>query len=542
MTRIEGKADTVLSGGHVWCGLDAGSVEALALRDGKVLATGPLTEIESLIGPATQRIDLRGRLAMPGFHDAHMHLMSLGQRATAVDLRVGSVDSVADVVARVAERAAGTAPGGWVVGGGYDHTAFAERRHPTRWDLDAVSPDHPVWLGRCCGHMGVANSAALKLAGIDRNSPQPSGGVIVRENGEPTGLLQERAQEALRAVMPDPDVADLVEAVDVASRQCLSHGITSVMDACVGSAGGWADVEAYEVAAAAGALHVRMTMAMGGGPDGIAEEAFAKGYLTGKGDHHLRVGPVKFFTDGSAGGCTAAMRDPYTNGDLGVLIFEDRDLDEMVAHYHHRGYQVAVHAIGDAAIDQTIQSFDRACADGSCSHRRHRIEHCGFVDDGHLDDMERLGLIPAPQPVFLRDFGDTYLDVLGEERSCGCYPMARWQRRGLKPAASSDTPVSDVNPFPNLHAAVTRQTSGGEVLGQEECLTMAEALSTYTENGAYACGVDDYVGKLTPGMAADIAVLSSDPFLDRPDDLLEQDADLTLIDGEIVYDRAGELP
>ncbi|MBT5432574.1 MAG: amidohydrolase [Rhodospirillaceae bacterium] len=540
MGRIEGKADTVLSGGHVWCGLEAGSVEALAIRGGKVLAAGSWSQIESLVGPATRWIDLRGRLAMPGFHDAHMHLMSLARRAAAVDLRVGSVDSVADVVARVAERASLTEPGGWVVGGGYDHTAFAERRHPTRWDLDAVSPDHPVWLARCCGHMGVANSAALKLADIDRESPQPSGGVIVRENGEPTGLLQERAQEAMRAVMPDPTVAELVEAVEIASRQCLSHGITSVMDACVGSAGGWADVEAYEAAAAAGALHVRMTMAMGGGPDGIAEEAFAKGYVIGRGDHRLRVGPVKFFTDGSAGGCTAAMRDPYTNGDLGVLIFEDRDLDEMVAHYHHRGYQVAVHAIGDAAIDQTIQAFDRTCAEGTCSHRRHRIEHCGFVDDGHLDDMARLGLIPAPQPVFLRDFGDTYLDVLGEERSCGCYPMARWQRRGLKPAASSDTPVSDVNPFPNLHAAVTRRTSGGEVLGEDECMTMAEALSSYTENGAYACGVDDNLGSFAPGMAADIAVLSSDPFEDTPDYLLHQRADLTLIDGEVVFDRQDE--
>jgi predicted amidohydrolase YtcJ len=541
MARIEGKADTVLTGGRVWCGLAAGSVEALALRDGKVLAAGPLSEVEPLIGPATMRIDLRGRLAMPGFYDAHMHLMSLGRRATAVDLRAGVVGSLAEVQARVAERAARTEPGGWIVGGGYDHTAFAERRHPTRWDLDAVAPDHPVWLSRTCGHMGVANSAALKLAGIDRDSPQPAGGVIVRENGEPTGLLQERAQEALRAVMPDPSIEELVEAADVASRRCLSYGITSVMDACVGSAGGWADVEAYEAAARAGALHVRLTMAMGGGPDGIAEEAFAKGYVTGTGDARLRVGPVKFFTDGSAGGCTAAMREPYTNGDLGVLIFEDRDLDEIVAHYHHRGYQVAVHAIGDAAIDQTIGAFDRSCADGTCNHRRHRIEHCGFVDDGHLDAMERLGLVPAPQPVFLRDFGDTYLDVLGEERSFACYPMARWQRRGLRPAASSDTPVSDVNPFPNLHAAVTRRTSGGEVLGDGECMTLAEALSSYTENGAYACRADDHVGRLTPGMAADIAVLSSNPFTAGSDDLLTQSADLTFIDGAVVYDREGEL-
>jgi predicted amidohydrolase YtcJ len=284
-----------------------------------------------------------------------------------------------------------------------------------------------------------------------------------------------------------------------------------------------------------------MTMAMGGGPDGIAEAAFAKGYVTGRGSGRLRVGPIKFFTDGSAGGCTAAMRQPYTNGDLGVLIFSDRELDEMVGHYHQRGYQVAVHAIGDAAIDQTIGAFGRACGEGTCAHRRHRIEHCGFVDDGHLDEMARLGLIPAPQPVFVRDFGDTYLDVVGERRSAACYPMAKWQRRGLKPAMSSDTPVSNVNPFVNLHAALTRRTLGGHVLGIGETLTLAEALSAYTENGAHACGVDDRSGTLTAGKQADIAVLDGDPFARSAEDLLATQADLTFLDGKPVFDRQGEM-
>jgi predicted amidohydrolase YtcJ len=249
---------------------------------------------------------------------------------------------------------------------------------------------------------------------------------------------------------------------------------------------------------------------------------------------------VKFFTDGSAGGCTAAMSKPYTNGDLGVLIFSDRELDEMVGHYHHRGYQVAVHAIGDAAIDQTLRSFDRACADGTCNHRRHRIEHCGFIDDRQMAEMRRLGLIPAPQPVFVRDFGDTYLNVLGEERSAACYPMARWQRRGLKPAMSSDTPVSDVNPFVNLYAALARTTVGGEVLGAEECLTLAEALSAYTENGAFACGVEDRLGTLEAGKLADIAVLTANPFDLAAADLKDLAADLTLLDGQVVFDRLGE--
>jgi len=541
MARIDGTADLILSGGRIWCGLDAGFAEALAVRDGRVLAAGPGSEIAALAGRVTRHVDLRGRLAIPAFQDAHMHLMSMGRAARNVDLCPGSVGAMADVVARIAERARSLPPGAWVIGSGYDHDSLAERRHPTRWDLDRAAPDHPVWLRRCCAHMGVANSRALALAGIDRATPDPPGGVIVRKNGEPTGLLQERAMEALKHVLPEPTVEDLVDAVETAGRQCLSFGIGSVMDACVGMAGGWTDVEAYEAADAARRLPVRMTMAMAGGPDGIAEKAFAKGYVTGRGNGRLRTGPIKFITDGSAGGCTAAMRAPYTNGDLGVLIFTDRELDDMVAHYHHRGYQVAVHAIGDAAIDQTIAAFDRACAERTCAHRRHRIEHCGFVDDGHLDAMTRLGLIPAPQPVFVRDFGETYLDVLGEQRSAACYPMARWQRRGMKPAMSSDTPVSHVNPFVNLHAALTRRTRAGTVIGADETLSLAEALATYTENGAYACGVDADLGTLTPGKIADVAVIDGDPFARGIDDLLDTRVDLTFLDGRVAYDRVGEL-
>jgi len=541
MTTGDGKADLILSGGPIWRGLAEGFAAALAVKDGLVLAAGGASDVEMLAGPGTRRLDLRGRLAIPAFHDAHMHLMSLGRRAKSLDLTPGAVATVAEIVERVAARAQATAPGGWITGSGYDHDRLAGKRHPTRWDLDRAAPDHPVWLGRCCGHMGVANSKALALAGISRDTPNPPGGVIVRENGEPTGLLQERAQEALKNALPEPSLAEQVEAIELAGRRCLSYGIGSVMDACVGMIGGWSDVTAYETAERAGRLPVRMTMALGGGPDGIAEEAFGRGYTTGRGTERLRVGPVKFFTDGSAGGCTAAMSRPYTNGELGVLIFSDRELDEMVGHYHHRGYQVAVHAIGDAAIEQTLRSFDRACAEGTCSHRRHRIEHCGFIDERQMAAMQRLGLIPAPQPVFLRDFGDTYLEVLGEERSAACYPMARWQRRGLRPAMSSDTPVSDVNPFVNLYAALVRTTLGGEVLGAEECLTLAEALSAYTENGAHACGVDDRLGRLAPGKVADIAVLNRDPFQGGVADLKATEADLTLLEGRVVFDRWGEV-
>ncbi len=536
-----GKADLVLNGGRVWCGLDLGTAEALAIRDGRVLAAGPESEIESLVGPSTSLVDLRGRLATPGFYDAHMHLMSLGRAAQHIDLRMTVIAKLDDILGRVAERAAATPPGEWVQGRGYDHTGLPEGRHPLRHELDQVAPDHPVWLGRCCGHMGVANSAALKLAGVDRDSPQPDGGVIEKVNGEPTGLLQERAQVLVKSCIPTPSLEDLVSAVQSAGERCLSYGITSVMDACVGAHGGWRDVEAYDEAASCGRLPVRMYMGIAGGPDGIAEQAFAKGRITGMGDDRLKIGPIKFFTDGSAGGCTAAMRNPYATGADGVLILEDRDLDEMVAHYHDRGYQVAIHAIGDAAIDQTIQALDRALAAMPRDDHRHRIEHCGWVDDANIQRMIDLGLTPAPQPIFMRDFGDSYLNVLGEERSAWAYPMAHWQRAGLKPAMSSDTPVSDVNPFVNLYAALTRQTSGGHIIGADETLSLEEALSAYTENGSHAGFVENERGRLAPGMTADIAVVDRD-MLSRPtEELLETNVDATLMAGEFVFDRHKEF-
>ncbi|MEM7123575.1 MAG: amidohydrolase [Pseudomonadota bacterium] len=538
---VDGKADLVLKGGRVWCGLDLGAAEALAVKDGRVMAAGLESEIEVLVGPATEVIDLRGRLAMPGFYDAHMHLMSLGRAAQHINLRASEVNTLDGLLERVAARAAQTPPGDWFEGRGYDHTVFAESRHPQRHELDQVAPDNPVWLGRCCGHMGVANSAALKLAGIDRDTPQPDGGVIEKVNGEPTGLLQERAQVLVRSKIPTPSLEDLMAAVQSAGERCLSYGITSVMDACVGAHGGWRDVEAYEEAAATGRLPVRMYMGIAGGPDGIADQAYAKGRLTGTGNGRLTVGPIKFFTDGSAGGCTAAMRKPYSNGADGVLILEDRDLDDMVAHYHDRGYQIAIHAIGDAAVDQTIQALDRALARLPRDNHRHRIEHCGWVDDANIQRMIDLGLTPAPQPIFMRDFGDSYLNVLGEERSAWAYPMAHWQRVGLKPAMSSDTPVSDVNPFVNLYAALTRETSSGHVIGGDQALTLEEALSAYTENGAHAGFAENHRGRLSTGMAADIAIVDRDIFERPAEELFETEVDGTLMDGAFVFDRHQEF-
>ena len=222
-------------------------------------------------------------------------------------------------------------------------------------------------------------------------------------------------------------------------------------------------------------------------------------------------------------------------------MFSDDEVNDMVMDAHTKGYQLAVHAIGDAAIDQTLAAVRGALEASPAEDRRHRIEHCGFISLAQIAEMKRLGMMPAPQPVFMHQFGDAYVEVLGEERSATAYPMASWTKAGLHPAASTDSPVSDFNPFNNLRATLTRRTTGGAVLGADECLDLETALTAMTWNGAYASFDEDSRGTLDDGMLADMAVLSSDIFVAEPDAIAETKADFTIIDGAVVHDRLGEL-
>ncbi len=530
------KATLILRGGRIWRGAGRGFTEALAVTGGTVTASGDWSDLESLAGNETRIVDLNGRVVIPGFCDAHMHLLSLGLAQRDVDVRTQTTPDIAAIVAA-------TPPGGWVVGRGYDHFLTPQKRRPLREELDIVAPDNPVYIRRCCGHMGVANSAALRAAGIHEATPQPSGGHRELQNGRLTGLLQVRAQETVYAAMPDATQDELIRAIEEGGQLLAAQGITSVMDAGVGMRAGFSDMEAYQAAYKPGRLPVRTYLCLLGGPGGIVEEAHRKGLVTGVGDSYMKVGPVKIFTDGSAGGRTAAMHEPYRGeeDDTGIFVFSDNEVNDMVLDAHGKGYQLAIHAIGDAAIDQTLAAVRGALEKMPAEGRRHRIEHCGFITPGQIAEMKRLGMMPAPQPVFMHQFGDAYVEVLGEERSAAAYPMASWTKAGLHPAASTDSPVSDFNPFNNLRATITRRTAGGVVLGPDECLDLETALTAMTVNGAYASFEEASPGTLDDGMLADMAVLSTDIFAAEPDEIAATKADLTIIDGAVVHDRRGEL-
>lgn len=540
-------ADTVLINGRIFCGLAEGFAEALAIADGKVLAAGSAEDVRRLQGPATRTIDLAGRVAIPGLNDAHMHLLPLGLGMNEVNLRPEEgVNSIGELLRRVGAAAKGKKPGEWVFGRGYDHNELSELRHPTAEELDRVSPDNPVYIKRTCGHVGVINSRAMQAAGIGHNTPSPDGGLIERRDNKLTGLLAESALRLVVEAMPQPSDAALREAIEKAGHYMLAQGFTSVMDAGVGMTAGMAEIAAYEETARAGTLPVRTWVCLYGNADGIGDEAHAAGYRFGREVGLLRYGAMKVFADGSAGGLTAAMSEAYLVGDpenRGIFIYPDAQMHAFLKHYHEAGYQLAIHAIGDAAIEQVISGIEKA---DSAAHpirgRRHRIEHCGFLTDGQLARMAAAGIDPLPQPCFIYEFGDLYVTNLGQARADASYPMRKWLDGGLHAAASSDAPVCATDPFKNLFTMVTRKTKRGTVIGDDQRLSMEEAVHAYTYLGAYTQFAEEQVGRLIPGQHADIAVLSHDIFA-VPVELLENEVrcDLTLLGGEVVFDRHGQF-
>ncbi|MCC7283560.1 MAG: amidohydrolase [Acetobacteraceae bacterium] len=535
------KADLLLTGGRIFLGLAEGSSDALAIRAGRVIAAGD--DARAAAGPGTRRLELAGRLAVPAFNDCHMHLMSVGLGMAAINLRPESgARSIDEVLARVRRAAAAKAPGEWVLGRGYDHAELSEDRHPTARELDQAAPDNPVWLVRTCGHVAVANTRALQAAGIGHNTPAPPGGLIERRGNELTGMLAEQALRLVQAVLPEASDADMVEAVERAGRHMLEQGVASVMDANVGARRGLAEIHAYEAAKAAHRLPVRTYVCLFGhpAPEGIVREAHRAGYTHLSGDDRLRIGPVKVFADGSAGGRTAAMSAPYLGGsDTGVFVWDEPTMHALLAEHHALGYQLAIHAIGDAAIEQVLSGMEKA---GAIPANRHRIEHCGFLTQGQRARMKARGILPVPQPVFIYEFGDLYIKVCGRERAEASYPMRSWIEEGHFPGASSDAPVSTTDPCKNLFTMVTRKTNKGTVLGAGQALSLDQAIHALTFNGAYVSKCEDRKGRLLPGMLADITVLSCDPFADGIEALEHATrADLTIVDGKAGFDRHGEL-
>ncbi|MEA2531197.1 MAG: hypothetical protein QOG89_2841 [Thermomicrobiales bacterium] len=512
------------------------AASAIAIRAGRIVAVGNDAEARAACAPGTETIDLNGRTATPGLNDAHAHPMAVGFALADLNLSTPPNRSIRDLVALVRETTTERPPGTWIVGRGYDQARLEEQRHPTRDDLDEVAPDHPVLLIRACHHIGVANSRALALAGISAATQDPEGGTIDRdEHGEPTGVLRETAYEQVRQAIGDPTEGQIVEALVLGGRAFLASGVTSTVEAGISRP---EQLRAYQRLRREGRLPVRSYLMML--IDETLDDMVALGVQTGLGDEWLRIGPAKLFSDGSIGGRTARMRRPYEGetDNVGLWMMPEVELKAKVRRAHSAGFQVGIHAIGDAAIDLVLDAYEEAMRSDPRPDPRHRIEHCSIVDEATIARIARLGVIPVPGTSFLYHFRDAYVQNLGYDRLRYTYGMASFARHGVVAAASTDAPVVPTSATIGLQTMMTRRDVSGAEVWPEEAVSLDEALQGYTVNGAYASFEEGIKGTLAPGMLGDVTVFETDLQGAAPDEIGDVQIDYTIAEGRIAYARA----
>lgn len=541
------QVDTVYLNGTVVT-VDAGGTvaEGVAVRGDEIVAVGSSFEIEALAGPGTLVVDLAGRTMIPGFYAPHDHFPGAGTRATrSVDLNsppMGEMETIQDVVEALGRKAADTPRGEWVNGEGYDDTLLEEGKHPTRWDLDRASTEHPIYITHTSGHLAVANSMALALAGVTRDTPQPSGGVIQKdpETGEPNGVFEESLGLVGRLLPPATD-EERMEAIRAAVALYVEQGVTTTVVAG-GGRGSFIDLQR---AREAGILDIRVIQMVSRGSPGAPTSAESGGILTGFGDTRIKLGAVKIVQDGSNQGYTGYFTEPYYtpyHGDADYHGYPRRGQEElttMVKELHRAGYQIAIHANGDAAIDQVIEAYREALEEYPRPDARHRIEHTQLVRKDQLDQMRELDITPSFFVGHVFYWGDRHRDIfMGPERAAGISPLRSAIDRGLRFTVHDDTPVTPVDPLQLIWVSTNRLTRSGQVLGPEERVPPEVALRALTADAAWQNFEEDIKGTIEPGKLADFVILSDNPLSVDPETILEIEVLETIVGGETVY-RAG---
>jgi predicted amidohydrolase YtcJ len=495
--------------------------------DGRIAAVGARAALER---PGVRHIDLAGRTLIPGFNDAHVHVSWLGLLLTSlVDARIHVAPNIGAIVERLAARAQSLPPGSWVEGVGYNEAQLPEARHLTRDDLDGASAAHPILLTRTCGHIAVANSLALRLAGIDAATPDPPGGVIVRDaEGTPTGILQETAMALVGHLVPPPGPELLEAAIVAAQRHQLSLGITSATDPDVAPD----QLAVYRAMDERRALLLRMNL-LAGRRSGDVRFPLPEVYLSDM----LRIDSVKFFADGGMTSATAAISTPYREtGTTGVMIWDDEDLADSMWEAHSANLRVGTHANGDVAIEQVLKIYELLAQ--RRPGKRHRIEHLALPTPEQLARLRAIGAMVATQTVFLPAMGATFRRYMPEHFYARAYGVRSMLDAGLTVALSTDAPVvADDNPLLGLKSARDRRDHAGVPLGPNQAISPAEALWAYTQAGAILSGDEHNRGSISGGKWADLAVLSGDPLATPPDELLGLVVEQTYVAGELAYQR-----
>ena len=535
--QASGPADLVLSNGVIYTVNSAEPhAQAVAIRGEKIIEVGSNADVKKWIGPKTRVIDLHGRFAMPGFNDAHTHLASGGMAKLTVNLE-GSA-SLAEFQQRIRDALKNYKPGEWITGRGWDHTLWPVKVFPTKRELDAVSKDHPMIFGRVDGHVAVANSLALKIAGITKDSPDPQGGHIVRDakTGEPTGMLEEdAAMSMVYRKIPPPSPAQRRRGIELALEDAVANGVTSIQDYST-----WQDFLVYRELKQEGKLPLRITEWLTfTEPLAKLEEERREGGTT---DEWLKTGSLKAFMDGSLGSRTAAMLAPYSDdaSTSGIPRMDPKQLDEMSIERDKAGFQLNFHAIGDRANRVALDAFAAVRAANGPRDRRDRVEHAQVVAPEDFARFAQLGVIASMQPCHLLDDERWAMDRIGPERAKGAYAWNTMREQGVHLAFGTDFPVESINPLRGLYACVTRELpTGGPPGGWEpqEKLPMADCIYDYTAGSAYGEFEEARKGEIKSGMLADIVVFPVDITQIPPAELLKTSVDLTITGGKIVYER-----
>lgn len=524
-----------LVNGRVWTGNPSQrDAEAVAIAGDRIVAVGTTADIRAQAGGA-EVVDLGGRFLVPGFIDSHVHFLDGGFRLTSVQLRDAATRE--EFVSRVKTFAATVPPGTWITGGDWDHTLWGGELPRRDW-IDAATPDHPVWVNRLDGHMALANSAALRVAGVTRGVANVAGGEIVRDaRGEPTGLLKDNAMALVASKVPPPGDALKDRALDAAMRHVAAQGVTTIHNM-----GSWDDLEVFARAGRAGRLATRVYAAV---PlhtwaklrDAVAAKTYGP---DGRGDAWLRVGALKGFVDGSLGSHTAAFHEPFTDApnDRGLFVNTPEHLYSWISGADKAGLHVVVHAIGDRANTTLLDIFERVARENGARDRRFRIEHAQHLAPADVPRFAALGVIASMQPYHAIDDGRWADRVIGPERSRTTYAFRSLLDAGAGLAFGSDWYVAPPTPLEGMYAAVTRRTlddSHPDGWVPEQKITVEEALSAYTRGAAYASFEEREKGTIAPGMLADLTVIDRDLRRIPAPELRDAKIVRTIVAGRVVF-------
>lgn len=535
--------------------------EGIFIERGRVRYIGSSEEAKKRgknIGlPQDKIIDARGGMLVPGLIDGHVHLMWYGERLNGIEL--SECKSLSEMLSLVKECSQRLPKDTWVTGGGWHEDKMKERRLPTRLDLDTVCPDRPVFLIRSCTHVALVNTLALKMAGIDKSTPDPEGGVIGRdEDGSPNGLLYENAQELVRKAMGPASASMRKKYLIDAMTEAAKFGITSV------HTNDPVAIEEYLELYRSGALPVRVyldeclndypSLAYSGiCPKDLADISAMEPYHSSDQDEYecigewVQRGAVKIYADGSFGGRTAALEEPYHDAPYtsGMLIYEVDRLKEIVTKWHLNGRQVAIHAIGDRAVAAALDAIAAARSSAPDRKLRHRIVHCGLINPALLKRLKELNVVVDAQPAFIPYEIEWLPERLGRDREAWTYPLNTLLREGIVVTAGSDAPVSPIDPRVGLYGGVTRMTlprDRGQPMGPwipQERVSLRDAFWMYTYGGAWAEGAEKLKGALRPGGFGDVTLFSVDLFALPPEDLasgiLKTSVTLTAVGGRITW-------